>query len=68
MTQMTQMTGTARELISDGRAEMTPDDRRARFAMTAATVAAAEDGHLHRSLASVPWERRGLLQRLVRAQ
>jgi hypothetical protein len=62
------MTQTAQIVEFEPTAELTVDERRARFATTSAAVAAAHDGHLLRSLASARWERRGLLQRLVKTQ
>jgi hypothetical protein len=60
------MTQTAQIVEFEPAGELTPDERQARFATTAAAVAGAHDGHLLRSLASARWERRGLLQRLVK--
>jgi hypothetical protein len=34
---------------------------------TSRVIAAADGAHLHQAIESVDWERRGLLQRLVRA-
>jgi hypothetical protein len=62
------MTQTAQVVQTALPAELTADERRARFATTAAGVAAAHDGYLHRAVAAVRWERRGLLQRLIKAQ
>ncbi len=61
------MTQTAQVLAHDARATDSVEDRRARITTTSAVVRAAHDGHLHRSIESVSWERRGLLQRLVRS-
>jgi hypothetical protein len=33
-----------------------------------ATITVADEAHLHRALATVRWERKGLLQRLVRRE
>ena len=62
------MTQTAQVVEHGLPAELTADERRARFATTAAAVAAAHDGYLHRAVAAARWERRGLLQRLVKTQ
>jgi hypothetical protein len=62
------MTHMTQPLVHDPRPTETADDRRARLATTASAVNAAHDGHLHRSLASVGWERRGIFQRLVKTQ
>ena len=62
------MTQTAKIIERQPNAELQGDDRRARIVTTAATVAAAHDGFLHRAVAGAHWERRGLLQRLVKTQ
>ena len=62
------MTQTAHAFVPDARPTDTVDDRRARMAITATSVQAAHDARLNRAIASVAWERRGLLGRLVKAQ
>ena len=62
------MTQTAQIVEHEQTSELTVDERRARFATTASSVAAAHDGHVNRALASVRWERGGLLRRLVKTQ
>jgi hypothetical protein len=48
----------ARKLEEISKPQLSPTEHAAR---TAQTVAAGHDGELHRALASVSWERRGLL-------
>jgi hypothetical protein len=62
------MTQTAQIIEHEPAAELQADERRARIVTTAATVAAAHDGFLNRAVTSARWERRGLLQRLVKTQ
>jgi hypothetical protein len=60
------MTQTAQIIEREPIAELHGDERR--MTTTAAVVAAAHDGALHRAVAGAHWERRGLLQRLVKTQ
>jgi hypothetical protein len=62
------MTQTAQIIEREPTAELQSDERRARMATTAAAATAAHDGALHRAVTGTRWERRGLLQRLVKAQ
>jgi hypothetical protein len=62
------MTHMTQALAHDTRPTDSTDDRRARIATTASAVQAVHDGFLHRSLATVGWERRGIFQRLVKTQ
>jgi len=62
------MTQTAQIIEHEPSTELRPEERRARMATTAAAVAAAHDGALNRAVSGPRWERRGVLQRLVKTQ
>jgi hypothetical protein len=62
------MTQTAQIIEHEPATELRLEELQARMATTASAVAAAHDGSLSRAVASARWERRGVLQRLVRTQ